>query len=125
MPTGLRSIRSSSSHARDKVGSAVNTISIGGTERSLGDADAGWVRHQFSESLRKGRLPCVRIAIHTTRANVTLQTRNCSASGGGNRQPNADEKANFDLWNMEGLNSVPFTERAVADLVARVKRLIH
>ena len=56
----------------------MNTISIGGAERPLGDADPAWVRHQFEESARRGGLPCVHVAIHTSRENVVLQTPNCS-----------------------------------------------
>jgi len=103
----------------------VNTISVGAAERSLADADPTWVRHQFNESLRKGGLPCVRVVIQTSKLNLVLQTRNCSAGGGGSRPPNGHEHEVLNLWNMDGLNNVPFSEKGVVDFVARVKRLIH
>lgn len=103
----------------------MNTISIGAAERPLADADPTWIRHQFNESLRRGGLPCVRVVIQTSKLNLALQTQNCSTGRRGSRPPNGNEREVLDLWNMEGLNNVPFPERAVVDFVARVKRLIH
>jgi hypothetical protein len=103
----------------------VNTISVGAAERPLTDADPAWIRQQFNESLRKGGLPCVRVVVQTSNLNLVLQIRNCSAGGVGSRPPNGHEHEVLNLWSMEGLNNVPFSERAVVDFVARVKRLIQ
>jgi hypothetical protein len=103
----------------------MNSISIGGIERSLGDADAAWIRRQIDERLRSGQLPCVRVMIQTTSLHISLQTPNCGAGGGGGRAPNTDERKILDLWNMEGLSNPMFTARQVVDFVGRVKHLIR
>jgi len=103
----------------------MNTINVGGAERPLRDANAAWIDHQFAESARSGRLPCVRVAISTSGLNIVLQTPTCASGGIGGRSPNGDERKVLDLWNMEGLSSPAFTPRAVADFVERVRHLIH
>ena len=99
------------------------TISINGAQRSLGDADAGWIRKHFEEAERGGRVPCIRVAFHTTDLNMNLQTQACGAAGGGGRPPNAHERKVFELWEMEGLGAARINVQHLVDFAERVKRL--
>ncbi len=67
----------------------------------------------------------MRVVIQTADLNIVLQTPNCGIGGGGGRPPNAHERKILDLWNMEGLNNVAFTVRAVVDFTERVRHLIR
>lgn len=101
----------------------MNSISIGGAERPLGDADGGWIKRVFEERTRTGQIPCVRVVIQAADLNVVLQTPNCAAAGGGGRAPNPGERRILELWSFEGLNNAGFSPKSVVDFVERVKHL--
>ena len=103
----------------------MNTITIGGAERPLRDADAGWIRRVFEERVRAGQTPCVSVVIQTSDLHIALQTPNCGRGGGGGRPPNVHERKVLELWSMEGLNNPGFTLKGVVDFTERVRHLIR
>jgi hypothetical protein len=104
----------------------MSTISIGGAERSLAVADAGWIGRAFDAHKQAGELPCVRVMIRGGNVDLTLQTLNCAAATGrGGRPPSSDEAEISRLWNMEGLSSMRFAADQVAAFVERVRHLLR
>jgi hypothetical protein len=104
----------------------MSTISIGGAERPLAVADAGWIGRAFDAHKQAGELPCVRVMIRGGNVDLTLQTLNCAAATGrGGRPPSGDEAEISRLWNMEGLSSMRFAADQVAAFVERVRHLLR
>ena len=103
----------------------MSTISIGGAERPLAVADAGWIGRAFDAHERSGKLPCVRVMIRGGNVDLTLQTVNCAAgTAPGGRPPSSAEAEISRLWNMEGLSSTRFAADQVAAFVERVRNLL-
>jgi hypothetical protein len=104
----------------------MSTISIGGAERPLAVADAGWIGRAFDAHEHAGELPCVRVRIRAGKVDMNLQTSNCAAgASGGGRPPSREEAEISRFWNMEGLSSMRFSARQVVDFVDRVKGLLR
>lgn len=99
------------------------SITIGGSVRQLGEADATWVSHEFAPH-RPGQNPCVRVSIDTRKIKIDLHTPTCGPAGGGGHYPNAEELEVIKLWEFEGLNTPHFTAQRVADFVERLQRLL-
>jgi len=104
----------------------MSTISIGGAERPLAVADAGWIGAAFEAHAHAGEPPCVRVMIRAGNVDMSLQTPNCAArSGGGGRPPSRAEAEISRLWNMEGLSSTRFTAAQIAAFVECVGHLLR
>jgi hypothetical protein len=104
----------------------MSTISIGGAERPLAVADAGWIAAAFETHAHAGQPPCVRVTIRDGNVDMNLQTPNCAArTGGGGRPPSREESEVSRLWNMEGLSSTRFTAAQVAAFVECVGHLLR
>jgi hypothetical protein len=104
----------------------MSTISIGGAERPLAVADAGWIGDAFDAHAHAGAPPCVRVMIRAGNVDLKLQTPNCAAAaGGGGRPPSREEAEISRLWNMEGLSSTRFTAAQVAAFVECVGHLLR
>src|SRR5882724_8818701 len=61
---------------------SMSTISIGGAERPIAVADAGWIGRAFDAHKHAGELPCVRVMIRGRNVDLTLQTLNCAEGAG-------------------------------------------
>jgi hypothetical protein len=104
----------------------MSTISIGGAERPLAVADAGWIVAAFETHAHAGELPCVRVTIRAGNVDMNLRTANCAAaSGGGGRPPSREEAEISRLWNMEGLSGTRFSAAQVAAFVECVGHLLR
>jgi len=104
----------------------MSTISIGGAERPLAIADAGWIGRAFDAHKHSGELPCVRVMIRGGNVDLTLQTLNCAAAAGpGGRPPSSDEAEISRLWNMEGLSSTRFAAEQVASFDERERHQLR
>jgi hypothetical protein len=104
----------------------MSTISIGGAERPLAVADAGWIAAAFEAHAHVSEPPCVRVMIRAGNVDMNLQTPNCAAgTGGGGRPPSREEAEISRLWNMEGLSSTRFTATQVAAFVECVGHLLR
>jgi len=80
------------------------TISIGGDQRNIEDADAQWVAEQINRRRRAGESICVRVTIKKQNLDLVLTSADCPPGGGGGRQANREEQAVFNEWARRGLN---------------------
>jgi len=60
----MRGLESSAQSTKANAVRRMISITIGESERQLGDADATWIRHEFAPH-RPGQNPCVRVSIDT------------------------------------------------------------
>lgn len=102
----------------------MTSVTIGGDERSLDDASAGWITQQIERRRRDGIAVCVVVRIKTTDLNIHLATPECAHHAGGGRPPNANERGILELWQKHGLNEVNFAPGQVVAFLARLKHLL-
>jgi hypothetical protein len=98
------------------------TITIGGDERELGQASAGWIRDQVRALRSRGMPVCVQVSIHSELINALLSTPACAPSNPATREPNAEERRILDLWRKRGMDSEDFD---VGQLIAFVNEIKH
>lgn len=102
----------------------MTSVTIGGDERSLDDASAGWITQQIERRRRDGIAVCVVVCVKTTDLNMYLATPECGQHVGGGRPPNANERDILELWQKHGLNDTGFAPGQVVAFLTRLKHLL-
>lgn len=95
------------------------SIRIDGQERE--GIDEGWIARVIGESRRAGNEPCVRIAIKTGGAVLSLQAGSCGPGGGGGRAPNPREREILEIWG--GYRRIQSAGYPVGQLIQCLKRV--
>jgi len=88
------------------------------------DVDAQWIQQQIERRRNSGADPCVRIVIHTSGANLALETAACSSSSAARRKPTPMEQEILDHWTKGHLSDVGFSVTNLLEFVYWVKRHI-
>ena len=98
-------------------------IKIGEYEKSIDKVDKRWINQTINGYRKDGISVCVRVIIEQGSLNMTLSTPTCSCGSGGDRKPNTQEKAVFDLWDKRGLNTPEFNGGDLISFLAQLKRM--
>ena len=98
-------------------------ISIGDSEREIGDANPSWIREHV-ELLRNQNLPvCVRITIKSGDVDMALATPGCASGACGSRPPRPKEEEIFELWEKRSLNQDDFVLGQLIAFVNQIKKI--
>jgi hypothetical protein len=100
------------------------TVQIGTESRSLSDASSQWINDQLNRRRRDNTSVCLKVAIHTDRLNIALQTPGCANTSSGNRQPNDQERDLLDLWSKRKLNTSDFQGGDVVAFLHQLQRFV-
>lgn len=96
------------------------TVQIGGESRTLDQITEQWITHNVNARFAGGGSVCVRVTIRTADVSVVLTTPDCPMTGGGGREPNAQEARILALWEKRGLRQPHYTPGDVISFLKQV-----
>lgn len=83
--------------------------------------DEGWIARTIQGLRHDGEDVCVRISVKASGLDLAVSAGACPPGGGGGREPTANERRIFELWDACGLQGQ--ADFAPGQLIQCLKRL--